>query len=264
MTDFDLGRIFECGQCFRWNADDGGVYTGVAMGRAARVRSEDGRVYITGGAADFEDVWRRYFDLDFDYETVRRALCIDSHMELAAQFGAGIRILYQDSWEALCSFIISQCNNIPRIKKIIETLCREFGDAVELDGAVYYAFPEPSRLASLTAGDLAPLRCGYRAPYIISAARAVADGALDLDALSEGRSDDATRALKALPGIGDKVANCVALFGLHRLDVFPVDTWMKKVIKERYGGSLDPAVFGGYAGIAQQYMFFHARSGNID
>jgi N-glycosylase/DNA lyase len=262
VADFDLGRIFECGQCFRWNAGDDGIYTGVALGRAARVRSENGRVYITGNTADFESIWKRYFDLDFDYETVRRALCIDIHMEQAARFGAGIRILRQDKWETLCSFIISQCNNIPRIKKIVEALCREFGDPVEFNGRVYRSFPPPERLSPLTEGELAPLRCGYRAPYIISAARAVAEGALDLDALADGGDGEARRALKALPGVGDKVANCVALFGLHKLDVFPVDTWMKKVIKERYNGDLDPAVFGGYAGIAQQYMFFHARSGS--
>jgi N-glycosylase/DNA lyase len=260
VTDFDIARTFECGQCFRWNADGSGAYTGVALGRAARVRSEGSRVYITGDTADFESVWRRYFDLDMDYESVRRSLCVDSYMEQAARFGAGIRILRQDKWEALCSFIISQCNNIPRIKKIVETLCREFGDSIEFEGCTYWAFPPPERLSALTEGELAPLRSGYRAAYIIGAARAVANGEIDLETLEGESCADAPRALKALPGVGDKVANCVALFGLHKLDVFPVDTWMKKVIDSRYGGKLDPSVFGGYAGLAQQYMFFHARS----
>jgi N-glycosylase/DNA lyase len=230
------------------------------MGRAARVRGGGGTVSVTCADADFEDVWRRYFDLDFDYGTARRALCVDAYMDSAASFGAGIRILRQDKWEALCSFIISQCNNIPRIKTIVETMCRCFGDRIEFEGRELYGFPPPERLASLSEGDLSPLRCGYRAPYIISAARAVAGGAADLEALSRASSAEALRSLKALPGVGDKVANCVALFGFHMLDVFPVDTWMKRVIKERYGGKLDPAIFGGYAGLAQQYMFFHARS----
>jgi N-glycosylase/DNA lyase len=260
VTDFDIGRTFECGQCFRWNPDGSGSYTGVARGRAARVRSEDGLVYITGDLADFENIWRQYFDLDMDYASIRRSLCVDEFMERAARFGAGIRILRQDKWETLCSFIISQCNNIPRIKKIVEALCREFGDPIEFEGGEYRDFPPPERLAPLTEGDLAPLRSGYRAAYILAAARAVADGEIDLEKLAAEDCADAPRALKALPGVGDKVANCVALFGLHKLDVFPVDTWMKKVIGERYGGSLDTSVFGGYAGIAQQYMFFHARS----
>jgi N-glycosylase/DNA lyase len=230
------------------------------MGRATRVRGEGGKVWITCATEDFEGVWRRYFDLDFDYGPVRQALCVDAYMERAARFGAGIRILRQDKWEALCSFIISQCNNIPRIKKIVETLCRQFGDALEFEGGELYSFPPPERVASLTQGDLAPLRCGYRAPYIISAARAVAEGLADLEALADLGGAEAISALKSLPGVGDKVANCVALFGFHMLDVFPVDTWMKRVIKERYGGKLDPAIFGGYAGLAQQYMFFHARS----
>jgi N-glycosylase/DNA lyase len=260
VADFDIGRTFECGQCFRWNADGSGAYVGVALGRAARVRSEGASVYITGGTADFESAWRQYFDLDTDYEAIRRSLCVDEFMESAARFGAGIRILRQDKWEALCSFIISQRNNIPRIKKIVETLCREFGDPIEFEGRVCWDFPPPERLAALTEGELAPLRSGYRAPYIIAAARAVASGEVDLEMLAGEDCADAPRALKALPGVGDKVANCVALFGLHKLDVFPIDTWMKKVIDSRYGGKLDPAVFGGYAGIAQQYMFFHARS----
>jgi N-glycosylase/DNA lyase len=230
------------------------------MGTAARVREEGGTVRITCGAGGFESVWRRYFDLDFDYESARRALCVDDYMASAARFGTGIRILRQDKWEALCSFIISQCNNIPRIKKIVEAMCRQFGDALEFEGREYRSFPSAQRVASLSEADLAPLRCGYRAPYILSAARAVASGLTDLEALADVGSAEAISALKSLPGVGDKVANCVALFGFHMLDVFPVDTWMKRVIKERYGGKLDPAVFGGYAGLAQQYMFFHARS----
>jgi N-glycosylase/DNA lyase len=264
VSDFNIKRIFECGQCFRWNSEDGEAYAGVALGRAARVRSEGGRVYITGDISGFEDVWREYFDLDFDYGQARRALAIDDYMREAAEFGAGIRILRQDKWEALCSFIISQCNNIPRIKKIVETLCLKFGDGFELDGRTYHAFPPPERVAALSERDLAPLRCGYRAPYILGAARAVAGGELDLEALARGDPAEASRALKTLRGVGDKVACCVALFGLHMLDVFPVDTWMKKVIRGRYGGKLDPAVFGGYAGLAQQYMFYHARETGME
>jgi N-glycosylase/DNA lyase len=259
--DFDLPRIFECGQCFRWNADENGVYTGVAFGRAAKIRREGDKVIISGSVQDFEDIWREYFDLDRNYAEIRRGLCIDDYMRSASEFGAGIRLLKQDKWEALCSFIISQCNNIPRIKKIVETLCRTFGDEIAFDGGTYYSFPPPEKVAALSPEDLAPLRCGYRAPYIIGAAQAVADGTIDLDAIAAGTPEDASKALKTLNGVGDKVANCVVLFGLQMFNAFPIDVWMKKALAKHYGKGFDPAVFGEYAGLAQQYMFYYARSG---
>lgn len=259
--DFDLPRIFECGQCFRWNADENGVYTGVAFGRAAKIRREGDKVIISGSVQDFEDIWREYFDLDRNYAEIRRGLCIDDYMRSASEFGAGIRLLKQDKWEALCSFIISQCNNIPRIKKIVETLCRTFGDEIAFDGGTYYSFPPPEKVAALSPEDLAPLRCGYRAPYIVGAAQAVVDGTIDLDAIAAGTPEDASKALKTLNGVGDKVANCVVLFGLQMFNAFPIDVWMKKALAKHYGKGFDPAVFGEYAGLAQQYMFYYARSG---
>jgi len=260
VSDFNLFKIFECGQCFRWNADENGVYTGVAMGRAARLRSAGGSVFISGAIEDFESVWRDYFDLDRDYASIREQLCIDDFMRCATGFGEGIRILRQDRWEALCSFIISQCNNIPRIKKIISALCCEFGDKLEFGGEVFHTFPSAQRLAVLDAGSLSPLRCGYRASYIISAARAVADGTLDLDSLSGATAEDARAALKRLNGVGDKVADCAVLFGLGMLDSFPLDTWMKRAVAMFYGPGFDPVVFSPYAGIAQQYIFYYIRN----
>ena len=259
--DFDLEKIFECGQCFRWYADADGVYTGVAKGHVAQIYKDESGIYISGTEAEFEAVWRDYFDLGRDYGEIRRLLCIDDYMRAASEFGAGIRILRQDRWEALCSFIISQCNNIPRIKKIIETFCACFGDAVEYRGETYYAFPPAEKVAKLAECDLAPLRCGYRAAYIIDAARAVAYGDVDLDALAEGTYLDALSALKTINGVGDKVANCVILFGLQMLSAFPVDVWMKKAIAKHYRTGFDSKIFGKYAGIAQQYMFFYSRSG---
>ncbi len=260
IEGFDLQRTFECGQCFRWNGDGSGAYVGVAMGKAARIRRDGGSVLITGTPDDFSAVWRAYFDLDRDYESVRRALCVDDYMKRCAQYGAGIRILKQDKWEALCTFLVSQCNNIPRIKQIVERFCRLFGEPVSFDGNTYFTFPTAERTALLSEKELEPLRCGYRAPYILGAARAVAGGRLDLEALAAGEPDQAIGALKTLGGVGDKVARCVALFGLHMLDAFPVDTWIQKAVAENYGGVFDPAVFSPYAGIAQQYMFHYARS----
>jgi len=298
VADFDPVKIFECGQCFRWDADENGVYTGVARGRAARLRSGSGSIggsggrngnlgnggggggscnggsnsrkgvsiFISGTLHDFETIWHDYFDLDRDYAEIRRSLCIDDFMTKATAFGAGIRILQQDKWEALCSFIISQCNNIPRIKKIIAELCRQFGEPVWFEGdsgddKALYTFPSAERLAPLSADDLAQVRCGYRAEYIIGAARAVADGALDLEALSRETPDAARAALKKLRGVGDKVADCALLFGLNMPDAFPLDVWMKRAVAEHYGPAFDPGIFSPYAGIAQQYIFHYMRNG---
>lgn len=259
--DFDLERIFECGQCFRWNADENGVYTGVAMGKAAQIYKDGEKIFISGTAEDFENIWRPYFDLERNYADIRKGMCVDEYMTAASEFGAGIRILRQDKWEALCSFIISQCNNIPRIKKIVETLCSLFGEKTELFGKEYYTFPTAEKIASLTAEDLAPLRSGYRAPYIIGAAKMIASGELDLEAVSQKSPEEALKTLKTLNGVGDKVANCVVLFGLQMLNAFPIDVWMKKALAAHYGKGFDPKVFAPYAGIAQQYMFYFARSG---
>jgi len=261
-ADFDLDKTFNCGQCFRWRPEEGAArsYIGVAYGRAARARQIGESVFISGGREEFESLWRDYFDLGRDYAAIRAALSVDPYMARAAEHGAGIRILRQEPWEALCTFIISQCNNIPRITQIVEALCRLFGAPVQFEGRTLYAFSAPETLAALREEDLAPLRCGYRARYIIGAARAVAEGRIDLEKLKDAPERDAVVSLKALDGVGDKVAHCAALFGLGKLNAFPVDTWMKKALESQYGGRADVSRFAPYAGIAQQYIFHYARS----
>jgi len=259
ISDFDIEKTFECGQCFRWHADNNGTYRGVAYGRAARVRQAGDSIYISGTLDDFETVWRDYFDLERDYAEIRKNLAIDDFIRKAIAYSAGLRILRQDAWEALCSFIISQCNNIPRIKKIINTLCREFGSVLDFEGEKYYTFPSAERLAVLNESDLAVLRCGYRASYIIGAARAAADGILDFRVLA-GRPPEETRAaLKKLHGVGDKVADCFMLYGLNMLDSFPLDVWMKRAVAQYYSRGFDPGIFSPFAGIAQQYIFHYIR-----
>ena len=258
--ELDIEKTFECGQCFRWNSCCGGAYEGVALGRHARLWYEDGGVYISAPESD-RDMWREYFDLGLDYAAVSDGFRDGGYMDRCVDFGLGIRILRQDRWEALCSFIISQCNNIPRIKKIVETLCRCFGDAIETPDGVFYSFPPAERIALLDERDLAPLRCGYRAPYIISAAREVASGGLDFGELDRMSCTEAVRRVRGLYGVGAKVANCFILFGLHKMDAFPIDVWMKRALKEHFPKDFDPAVFGEYAGLAQQYIFYYARSG---
>ena len=262
ISDFDPVKIFESGQCFRWNPASDGSYVGVAMGIAASVRSEDGAVFISGGEEDFKNVWYDYFDLGRDYSEIRARVSIDPYTTEAAEYGKGIRILAQDRWEALCSFIISQCNNIPRIKKIIEALCLLCGDRIKFRGADHYTFPSAERLASMEPEDLAPIRSGYRAPYIISAARSVASGETDLEALSGLDCAMAIKQLRKLEGVGEKVANCAVLYGLRIPTAFPVDVWIKRAVEEHYPPGFDPSVFGDAAGLAQQYIYYYIRSSN--
>lgn len=260
-AEMDIVKTFECGQCFRWNADENGIYTGVAFGYPAKIWTAGEDVFIRSAAP--MELWREYFDLDRDYAAASAGLHGGEYLDECIAYGQGIRILRQDSWEALCSFIISQCNNISRIKGIVERLCTSFGEETEFEGEKYYTFPTAEKLAFLAPGALDVLRCGYRAPYITGAAQAVASGELDFKALIDGDSESARRALKALNGIGDKVANCVVLFGLYHMEAFPIDVWIKRALKEHFPPDFDPAVLGEYAGLAQQYIFFHARSTGV-
>ncbi|MBQ9986652.1 MAG: DNA-3-methyladenine glycosylase 2 family protein [Oscillospiraceae bacterium] len=259
--DFSPFGIFDCGQAFRWNADENGVYTGVAYGRAARVWSENGKAYIMSEPGGYEAVWRDYFDISRDYGALRREISREKTLEKACEFGKGIRILRQEPWEALCSFIISQCNNIPRIKGIVEKLCALCGDEVGFMGKKYFAFPSASAVASLSVKELDTLRSGYRAAYISQAAKGVADGSINLAEIQSLPTDEAKRELLKIEGVGEKVASCTLLFGLGKLDAFPVDVWMKRAIVEFFGeGKFDYRRFGRYAGLAQQYMFHYMRN----
>lgn len=157
-----LRHIFECGQCFRWSPSPKGGYKGVAYGRPTRVWMEGGRLFMRSTAAEYETIWRPYFDLDQSYNTLTEGFCHNDFMRQAVEYGRGLRILQQDPWEALASFIISQCNNIPRIRSILDILCRLYGDAVELEGETLHAFPSPARIAALSLADLTPLRAGIQ------------------------------------------------------------------------------------------------------
>lgn len=262
IDELDPIKTFDCGQCFRWNVDEAGAYCGVAAGHVARVFTRDSDVYIQTHEKSME-FWHEYFDLDTDYGAARSSIEICNYLKDCAKYGSGIRILRQDKWEVLCSFIISQCNNILRIKTIVERLCSLFGTKLETDWGILYSFPEASRVAELTLEDLAPLRSGYRAKYILSAARSVSSGELCLEEIALMTANDARCELKKLDGVGDKVANCAVLFGLHCMDAFPIDTWMKKAISTYFEPGFNPSCLGEYAGLAQQYMFYHAREKKI-
>lgn len=260
-SDLDIRKTFECGQCFRWNAVGEGTYRGVALDRYAVLSVRDGRVYIESESGSL-GFWSDYFDLGTDYAAARASIEKNDYLRDCALYGAGIRILRQDKWEALCSFIISQCNNIPRIKGIVERLCALFGERIDAPWETY-SFPPAERIASLGEDELSPLRAGYRSAYILSAARAVASGEFDLEETALLTGDEAIARLKSLAGVGDKVASCAALFGLHRMDAFPIDTWIRKTLKANFPPDFDPKSLGEYAGLAQQYMFFAAREKGV-
>lgn len=256
-NELDIVKTFECGQCFRWNADENGVYSGIAASYPAIVETVGNEVYITSDAP--EEFWQNYFDLKTDYAQISESFS-GEYLSTCKDYGFGIRILRQESWEALCSFIISQCNNITRIKGIVERLCSSFGEKADFCGKTYYTFPSAEKIADMTAEDLAVLRSGYRAEYIIAAAKAVTTGELDLDALKTTDYRSAIKQLRTVRGIGEKVANCVVLFGLGHMEAFPIDVWMKRALKENFPADFNPESLGPYAGLAQQYIFYYARS----
>ncbi len=257
VRGFALRDTLMCGQSFRWRENADGSFKGTAFGRTVTVKIENEDFYIIGSTKeDFESIWRDYFDLDTDYETIRCELS-KLHPTLceAAKFAPGIRILRQDPFEALISFIISQNNNIKRIEGIVDRLCENFG--VENESGEYN-FPEASVLSKLSPEDLAPIRAGFRHRYIIDAACKVASGQVDLKRCKESSFEDAKAELMTVVGVGEKVADCVCLYGLHKVSAFPMDVWMKRAMKNLFP-DVDPKSFGEYAGVAQQYIFHYSR-----
>ena len=264
VRDLDLTHTFECGQCFRWVPSGGGAYSGAAGGKAARVVLDGGTLTVVTTGGD-EGFWRKYFDLDTDYGEIKdRLIAGEPLIADACRYGSGIRILDQDPFETMISFIISQNNNIPRIRKNIESLCRIYGEpiegseAVSTDGEALYSFPSAEALASADLSDLADLRLGYRSEYIkLSAERYLRDGC-----------PDCRESLLGFHGIGPKVASCIMLFGLRDTAAFPVDTWVKQIMNDMYGFEMNDVKgmqtfaaerFGSLAGYAQQYLFYYYR-----
>lgn len=251
-----LAQTLDCGQAFRWNECSDGAFEGVAGGYYLKIAEigEDIVLYDTD-MNTFEGFWRNYLDIDRDYEALKNRLSTDSTMHNAIQYAPGIRVLRQDPWETLVSFIISSNNNIKRIKGIIERLCVLAGRCI--DGK-HYAFPTPQKLAELTENDLLPLKSGYRLKFIMDCAKKISEGSVNLDEVAALPTDKAQRILRQINGVGPKVADCVLLFGFARVESFPIDVWMKRVMDTLYPSGI-PECFGNEAGIAQQYLFHYAR-----
>lgn len=257
IKPLNLALTLDCGQSFRWAENADGSWHGVAFEKGVDVFYENETLYIYGDVKEQDEaLWLEYFDLDRDYAAICAKLCQDLWLNKAITAYPGIRILKQNPWEALCSFIISQNNNIPRIKGIINRLCAEFGTYL---GQGDFSFPKAEVLAQKSAEDLTPLRAGFRVKYILDAAKKVANGEVDLQKIKALPLDQARIELQKIKGVGPKVAECALLYGFGKIEAFPVDVWVRKIMLELYSQGL-PACTQGVEGIAQQYLFHWRRN----
>lgn len=268
QEDFTPRHIFECGQCFRFRKEADESYTIAAKNRIINV-SKAGQDIILKNTTDEEvaDIWYDYFDLDTDYSQIKNKLSCDVHLKKSTAFGGGIRILNQDLWECIISFIISANNNIPRIQGIVERFCEHYGDKISYNDATYYTFPTVEKIKNLKKEDLAFLRAGYRDAYIVDAINKVANKEVNLENFKGYNTQEAKDELLKIKGVGNKVADCILLFGDKRRETFPVDVWVKRSISELYKDEIGELSihefarnkFSDLAGYAQQYLFYYMR-----
>ena len=269
--DFEPKHVFECGQCFRWLREDDGSYTGVVQGKVINVKKEnDLIIFDNTNKEDFENIWFDYFDLGRNYGEIKNQLKVmDEYLEKATEFGKGIRILQQDGWEMLISFIISANNRIPMIQRAINNLSERYGKFIdEYRGKKYYAFPTPEELSTVSVEDIRACQTGFRDKYIKSVVDYVNENNEDVLSYRKLDTSECIKELVKFNGVGPKVADCIALFGMQKYDTLPVDVWVKRVMEEFYVEdnlslpkirkfALDK--FGDLAGFAQQYLFYYAR-----
>ena len=276
VNSFKLKDIFDCGQCFRWNEQKDGSYIGVFKNNVLNVKKQENRIIFEGICENnIQEIVDDYFDLKRDYEDIKNRLSkIDDNMKTSIEYGQGIRILNQDLWETIISFIISANNNIPRIKGIIERLSKKYGNKIEYKENTYYTFPRPEQLKNVTVSEYRDLGLGFRDIRLYETTKMILEKKVDLDKLRENKNTNEVREqLLTLSGVGPKVADCILLFSdLKRLEVFPIDVWVRRVMNDLYIKQKDETKvnkkqiekiarekFGDLAGIAQQYLFYWRR-----
>lgn len=272
VTDFDLGQTLECGQCFRFHKLKDNEYIIIAHHIMQRIEQFEDRVVFYNCDVDtFNNIWFDYFDFETDYSEIKEYLLkYDDKLKEAIEEKNGIRILKQEFFENLLSFIISQNKQIPHIKKIVDDIANKYGDRLgEYDGREYYSFPTVEQLKNATEEDFKELKTGFRAPYLMDAIKLVADGTIDYKKYVDMPCDEVEKDLIQIKGVGNKVANCVMLFSLGKREAFPVDVWIQRIMEKLYynGEKTKKEViidfakkhFGEYGGYAQQYLFYYAR-----
>lgn len=277
INSFDLKNIFECGQCFRWNENEDGSYIGIVKNNIIKITQTNNNIIVKSyGKDDITELFNFYFDMNTDYEKIKIKLSqIDSYMLESIKYGEGIRILNQDLWETIMSFIISANNNIPRIKGIIEKLSRTYGNEIIWNNEKYYSFPTVNQLSKATVEDFRKLGLGFRDIRMYETTKMILEKQIDLEKLHQEKDTNIVREeLLKLSGVGPKVADCILLFStLKRFDVFPIDVWVRRVMNELYIKNTDETKvskkqileiaqekFGNLSGIAQQYLFYWRKN----
>lgn len=267
LDNFSLREICQSGQCFRMRETaEKNTYELIAGDKYLKASQEGSIVNFFCSDMEFICYWVPYFDIDVDYgKYIQTVNPRDSYLNAAVQCGSGIRILHQDLWEMIITFLISQQNNISRIRGCIERLCARYGEKMESDGTEYYSFPTPEQLSAATEADLRQLGMGYRARYIVETTRSILTGEVSLDRLYQIKYyRTARKELMKLSGVGEKVADCICLFALHHMDAFPIDTHIRQVLDEHYRRGFPNRRYRGMRGIMQQYIFYYELSGECE
>lgn len=275
VTSFEPTHIFECGQCFRWNREEDGSYTGVFKNNVLNVKKEENKVIFEGICdGNIEEIVTDYFDLNTDYEKIKETLSnIDEYLKTSIEYGKGIRILNQDLWETIISFIISANNNIPRIKGIIDRISKKYGNKIIYKEKEYYTFPDMKALGRASVEDLRALGLGFRDKRIYETTKMFLNKEMTLEELENEKDVEVLREkLLTLSGVGGKVADCIMLFSLKKFSVFPIDVWVRRVMNELYIKEEDEnkvsktliqnlakEKYNDLAGLAQQYLFYWKR-----
>ncbi|MCM1088415.1 MAG: hypothetical protein NC419_09675 [Muribaculaceae bacterium] len=259
FDDFNLQKIIESGQCFRCCKTDSG-FRFITGNHVLTIKQMDDFAYDADcSGAEWDNIWKNYFDLERDYKSIRSSFSSFDFLGMAADEGNGIRILRQDPWETIVSFIISQRKSIPAIKTGIELLCRKYGNSMESNNETIYLFPSPEAIFSATEEELGSCGLGYRVPYVKDAAQKVYTGLVNLGDLEKLDNQALRESLKTIKGIGNKVADCVMLFAYGRTSSVPIDIWIKKIIQEKYNGENPFPLYDENAGILQQYAFYYIQ-----
>ncbi len=279
VKNFNIKQILECGQCFRWEKKSELDYIVIAYGRVIEVVQDGDKVTIlNSNKEDFDNIWFTYFDLERDYSKIKEELSKDEILKKSVDFGYGIRLLNQDPFELVISFIISARNSIPSIKKTIKKISERWGEKVEYNGEVFYTFPTPQMLKDATEDEIRETGASFRSKYIVDTVARINEdlenneGIYNLDRITSLDDDDCHTALQEFKGVGAKVADCIMLFSMSKYSAFPVDVWVKRAMMHFYNaeeGSLNKIrifardKFKNLSGFAQQYLFYYARENNI-